>query len=73
MKTGIDFASCSFAFSERPPAEVLKALKAHGFRWNRIEECWIRRRGWGGLPDNFADWICSKAGDGQAPLINRYP
>ena len=29
-------------FSEKPPANILSALKANSFRWNR--HCWWRRR-----------------------------
>lgn len=28
----VNFSTCSFSFPDKPPAEVLAALRAHGFR-----------------------------------------
>ena len=30
-------------FAERPPAETLENLKAHGWRWSRFSGCWYTR------------------------------
>jgi hypothetical protein len=73
MKVTVNFHECSFRFTEKPPAEVLQALKAHGFRWQPISQCWMRPKGWRGLPNNFGDWLVAKAEGKEVPLINRWP
>ena len=45
-------------FAAKPPAEVLFALKANGYRWNPREKAWWRRRA-GQYADLLA-WIDRK-------------
>jgi hypothetical protein len=66
MAVRIDFSTCSFTFDAKPGPDVLKALKAHGFRWQPANKYWIRFRGWAGLPKGFADWIVGQC-KGPAP------
>ena len=68
----IDFRNCNFSFDTKPPATVLTALKAQGFRWNGISRHWHRYKGWAGLPDGFADWIAKQCGTSapSAPAVD---
>ena len=68
----IDFRNCNFSFDNKPPTQVLTALKANGFRWNGGFRHWHRSRGWVGLPTGFADWIASQCGTSApaAPAVD---
>lgn len=40
----LEFGDEKIKFDARPPAEVLSALKANGFRWNPTQKTWWRRQ-----------------------------
>jgi hypothetical protein len=57
----INYCRCSISFSEKPAAEVLRGLRAEGFRWHPVDKVWIRQAGWNDLPEDFCDWLVSHA------------
>ena len=44
MKYTIATGQVTVSFDQKPPAEALAILKAHGFRWNRNSRSWWRRK-----------------------------
>jgi hypothetical protein len=68
MNIAIDFPNCTFSFTSKPPANVLVALKAQGFRWQSGAKNWIRYKGWAGLPNGFADWVHEQCTGRKGPM-----
>ena len=44
MKSQIGNGCVTVRFDGKPPADVLSMLKAAGFRWQRFDKSWWRRR-----------------------------
>ena len=73
MQYRIESYGVEITFPAKPPAEILTALKAQGFRWNPRAKVWWRRRvkgvadliGWieKKLQPDRPDGPCWKCGD----------